>query len=162
MRLTGIGTFIAVLLAGLIPTVVVAGAQGQAPSAKSFALRHSVVVIGPNSPLFETVLAKDFPGVSQVNCFQAVEPLLAILHNNTRRIIKGYMVKWTVTNADGSKDTASLVGLNEPDSLWKLTGQRTVMGLAGTGLGTLLVSPFFRWSKKRFPVLLSSNAVVGT
>ncbi|MGH9326890.1 MAG: hypothetical protein ACRD2B_09440, partial [Terriglobia bacterium] len=58
-------------------------AQGTQISPKSFAGSHSVVVIGSNRPAFDSLLESDFPGASQAEYFQAIKPLLAIIHNNT-------------------------------------------------------------------------------
>lgn len=165
MRLTAMGAriLLAGVLVGVIPAAAFAGAQATTPSPKSFATAHSVVVIGPNSPVFESVLEKDFPGVTQVNYFQQIEPLLAIVHNNTRRVVKAYVVKWTITNADGTTSTAMLPVMWEPPpGDPRLAGTVAVLGPAGTGLGTQLISPFFHWSRKRFPIVLGSNAAVGT
>lgn len=149
-------------LLALIPVAVLAaGGQASTPAPKSFATAHSVVVIGPNSPLFDSLLQKDFPGVDQVNYFQQIKPLLAIIHNNTLRVIKAYVVKWTITNSDGTTSTAILPVMWEPppgDPV--LAGTVAVLGPAGTGLGTQLVSPYFHWPKEAFPSLLRGNAVM--
>lgn len=147
-------------LAGMLAGTTLAAAQAQPSSPKSFASRHSVVVIGHNSPLFDSLLQKDFLGVTEVNYFQQIEPLLAIIHNNTRRVVKAYVVKWTITNTDGTTSTKYLTVIQAPLAQWTLTGQRTVLGPAGTGLGTQLTSPFFHWSRKSFPSLLKVNAVM--
>ncbi|MGH9352774.1 MAG: hypothetical protein ACRD2G_11540 [Terriglobia bacterium] len=147
-------------LLAIIPAVSLAGGQATSPAPKSFATAHSVVVIGPNSPLFDSVLEKDFPGVDQVNYFQQIKPLLAIIHNNTRRVVKAYVVKWTITNSDGSTSTAMLPVMWEPPpGDPALAGTVTVLGPAGTGLGTQLVSPYFHWTRGRFPQLLKGNSV---
>jgi hypothetical protein len=132
--------------------------QGGELSPNSFAIKHSIAVIGSGSPLFQTLLDKDFPGATGVQSFQSVRPLLAIVHNNTLRIVDAYAVEWVVDEADGSMDTIYLTAVNGPLDDWMLTGQTAVIGPAGTRL----VSPFFHWSRKRFPVLLSGGAVVAT
>ncbi|MGH9327452.1 MAG: hypothetical protein ACRD2B_12315, partial [Terriglobia bacterium] len=50
-----------------------AGAQAVQFPSNSVAFSHSVIVIGPNRPAFQTLLARDFPGVSKVEYFNAVE-----------------------------------------------------------------------------------------
>lgn len=142
-------------LLALIPATIFAAGQTTTPAPKSFATSHSVVVIGSNNPLFDSLLQKDFPGVDQVNYFQQIKPLLAIIHNNTLREIKAYVVKWTITNSDGTTSTAMLPVMWEPPpDEPALTGTVTVLGPAGTGLGTQLVSPFFNWPKKGFSEIL--------
>ncbi|MGH9350603.1 MAG: hypothetical protein ACRD2G_00290 [Terriglobia bacterium] len=149
-------------LAGFIPAVL-AGAQAQStPSPDSMALGHSVVVIGPHSPMFDTLLERWFPGAGGVRCFATVKPLLAIVHNNTRRVVKAYVVKWVITNSDGTTTTKYLNGVNEPSNVWQLTGQVNAMGPGGSGTATQLVSPFFRWTEERFPNLLAGQAVIAT
>ncbi|MGH9604737.1 MAG: hypothetical protein ACRD3N_03445 [Terracidiphilus sp.] len=154
MRLTGIGARIVLALVsvGLIQVAAPAGPQTGQLSPNSFAVSHSVVVIGPNSPLFDSVLQKDFPGVSELTFFGAMQPLLAIVHNNTKRVIKAYVVKWTITNADGSTSAAALSVISEdPLEEGGVAGTRTVLGPAGTGLGTQLVCPFRDyWSRRDF------------
>ncbi|MGH9404616.1 MAG: hypothetical protein ACRD3D_02135 [Terriglobia bacterium] len=143
----------AVALAVSIPAL--AGAQGRTFAPNSMALAHSVVVIGPNSPAFDALLERWFPGVTQVNYFAQLKPLLAIVHNNTKRQVKAYVVKWTITNADGSTSTATLPVMWEPGpDEARLAGTLTVLGPAGTGEGTQLVSPFFHWLKKGFQGIL--------
>lgn len=160
MRRTGISAriFVAVVLAGLIPAALIAGSLGRPYSPDSFALRHSVGVIGPNARSFEGSLESNFPSLSDVNHFQQVKPLLAIVQNNTKRVVKAYVIKWTIINSDGSNSAAYLTVVQEPLDQWTLTGQRTVLGPTGTNL----VSPFFHWNKGEFPVLLHDGAVEGT
>ncbi|MGH9327980.1 MAG: hypothetical protein ACRD2B_15025 [Terriglobia bacterium] len=130
-------------------------AQGTQISPKSFAGSHSVVVIGANRPAFDSVLEADFPGVSQVQYFSAVKPLLAIIHNNTQRVLKAFAVIWTIVSADGAKSTAILTVVSEPGvDEWRLPGARTVLGRAGTGLGIQLISPFFHWARARIGAVL--------
>lgn len=149
-----------VALAALIPVAVRAWAQSAAPAPNSYALGHSVVVIGPNSPMFDTLLERWFPGVTGVNNFKEVKPLLAIVHNNSKRPVVAYVVKWTITNADSSTSTEYLTVVQAPVAQWTLTGQRTILGPAGTGAGTQLVSPWFHWPRSAFPSLLKVNAVM--
>lgn len=160
MRRTGMGAVagLVVTLAALIPASALAQS---APN--SYALGHSVVLIGPNSPMFDTLLERWFPGVTDVNYFKEIKPLLAIVHNNTKRAVVAYVVKWTITGADGTASTAWLhvVGNPAPDEA-RLPGTETVLGPAGTGLGTQLVSPWFHWPKRAFPSLLKINAVMIT
>lgn len=160
-RRVGVGAAVLLLavLAGLTQVAARARAQAGPPAPKSFALRHSVVVIGPNSPMFDTLLERWFPGVTDVNYFQQIRPLLAIVHNNTLRAIKAYVVKWTITNADGSTNTTLLPVMQEPLDAWELTGTRTVLGPAGAGRGTELVSPYFGWTRKAFGELKPARFV---
>ncbi len=163
LRLTSFGArvFLIAGLVGLIPVAVLAGAQAAPPAPNSYALGHSVVVIGPNSPMFDTLLERWFPGVTSVNYFNQLKPLLAIVHNNTKRVVKAYVVRWTITDADGSTSTATLPVMWEPPpGDPRLSGTLTVLGPAGTGLGTQLVSPFFHWPRRALPGLLKINAAM--
>lgn len=165
MRRVGIGAVVTLLvaLAALIPIATRARAQAAPPAPNSYALRHSVVVVGPNSPLFDGLLEKWFPGASSVKYFEQMRPLLAIVHNNTERVVKAYVVKWTITNSDGSTQIASLHVIGEPPpGDPSLAGTRTILGPGGTGLGTQLVSPWFHWPKRTFPSLLETHAVTIT
>lgn len=153
MQRIGMGALAAlvVALAALISLAARARAQTALPAPNSYALAHSVVVIGPNSPMFDTLLERWFPGVTSVQYFSQLKPLLAIVHNNTKRSVKAYVVKWTITGADGTASTAWLhvVGNPAPDEA-RLPGTETVLGPAGTGLGTQLVSPLFHWPRRGF------------
>jgi hypothetical protein len=134
--------------------------QGQR-SNSSVATGHSVVVIGPNSPSFDELLERWFPGASGVDHFEEVKPLLAIVHNNTMRVVKAYVVKWVITNADRSTDTEYLPVVSEPaPGEAQLTGERTVLGHGGSGYETELVSPYFHWPQRGFPGLIQGNAVM--
>lgn len=161
MRRTGMGALAAlvVTLAALIPIATRARAQAAAPAPNSYALGHSVVVIGPNSPMFDTLLERWFPGVTNVNYFKEIKPLLAIVHNNTKRPVKAYVIKWAITNSDGSTSTALLPVMQEPLEPWGPPGARTVLGPAGTGRGSELVSPFFGWTRKGFDTLEPAGLV---
>lgn len=163
MRRIGMSAVVTLLvaLAALIPVAARAWAQSAAPAPNSYALGHSVVVIGPNSPMFDTLLERWFPGVTGVNNFKEVKPLLAIVHNNSKRPVVAYVVKSTITGADGTASTAWLhvMGNPAPDEA-RLPGTEAVLGPAGTGLGTQLVSPWFHWPRSAFPSLLKVNAVM--
>ena len=162
MRQTGMSApvVLAAMLGVAVPAARLARAQGQAPPPRSMALGHSVAVIGPNSPIFEGLLEKDFPGVSQVDYYQQIEPLLAVVHNNTRRVVKAYVVKWVITNADGSTATEYLPVMSEPaPGQAQLSGQRAVLEPGGSGFETELVSPYFHWPQRMFQGLLQVNAV---
>ncbi len=135
-------------------------AQSMRPSPGSLLSGHSIIVIGANRPIFQTLLEADFPGVSGVTHFQAVEPLLAIVHNNTLRVVKAYVVKWVITNANSSSKTVYLTVVDGPEGDGALTGQTTVLGHTGAGRETQLVSPFFNWPKQDFPSLIKINAVM--
>ncbi|MGH9405376.1 MAG: hypothetical protein ACRD3D_06010 [Terriglobia bacterium] len=160
LKAIGVRVLIAVVFAGIAPAL--AGAQGRTFAPNSMAIAHSVVVIGPNSPAFDTLLERWFPGAGGVKCFATVEPLLAIVHNNSRRVVKAYVVKWVITNSDGTTTIKYLNGVNEPSNLWQLTGQVNAMGPGGGGTASQLVSPFFRWTEERFPKLLAGQAVIAT
>jgi len=135
-------------------------AQAGQLSPNRFAVSHSVVVVGSNGPSFDSLLDRDFPGASQVEYFQTVKPLLAIVVNNSERVVKAFVIKWTITSPTGATSTATLPVIwypppGDPD----LPGSVTVLGRGGTGLGTELVSPYSHWTEQRFPVLLKGNAV---
>jgi hypothetical protein len=96
-----------------------------------------------------------------VNYYATVKPLLAMVHNNTLRVVKAYVVKWTITNADGSTATEYLPVLSEPGpGQARLTGERTVLGHGGSGFETALVSPYFNWPQRGFAGLVQGNAVM--
>jgi hypothetical protein len=163
MQRTGIITrlILAVILAGLAPAAALAQAQVKPRGPNSMAVSHSVAVIGPNRPIFDDLLERWFPGASGVNYYETVKPLLAIVHNNTRNVVKAYVVKWTITNADGSTATEYLPVMSEPGpGEAQLTGERTVLGPGGSALETELVSPYFRLPRNRFAGLLEINAVL--
>ena len=165
MRRTGIITrlILAVILAGLAPAAVLAQAQAKPYGPNSMAVGHSVVVIGPDSRNFEGTLENDFPGVTDVNYFEAIRPLLAIVKNHTLRVVKAYAVKWAITNADGSTTTEYLSVVSQPaPGEAQLTGDRTVLGHVGSGYETELVSPYFNWPQSRFPGLVQVNAVIAS
>jgi hypothetical protein len=122
-----------------------------------------VVVIGANRPCFDELLDRWFPGVSEVKYYEAVKPLLAIVHNNTMRAVKAYLVKWSITNADGSTSTEYLPVVSEPaPGEAQLTGARTVLGQGASGFATELVSPYFHWPQRRFQGPLQVMAVMNT
>lgn len=162
MQLKAIGVRIALaaVLVGAILAGVRAAAQG-GWSDSSPAKGHSVVVTGPNSRNFDDVVERWFPGVTGVSNYATVKPLLAIVHNNTMRVVKAYVVKWTITSADGSAATEYLPVVSEPGpGEAQLSGAKTVLGHGGTGFETMLVSPYFRWPQRGFPGLIQGNAVM--
>ena len=71
MRRRGMGTqiLLAMTWMGVLLAAALSPAQTRPYSPGSLATGHSVTVIGPNSPIFEGVLEKDFPGVSQVDYY---------------------------------------------------------------------------------------------
>lgn len=116
---------------------------------------HVVQLVGPNGSGFETALDTDFPGLRGVKYFQAIERLLVIVSNPGPRDVKAYVVRWTITNGDGSTNSVDLPVMWQPDpGGWPLTGQQTVLEAGATKL----VSPFFHWTKQRFPRILAINA----
>lgn len=153
---------LAAILTGFVSVFPSRGAQVRRFAPNSWAFRHSVKVFGPNRPIFQAVLKRDFPGATEVDYFHTIQPSLAIIHNNTQHVIKAYAVKWTITNADGSTQTAYLHVMPEPSpGDWRLVGTATVLGRAGTGWGTQLISPFFNWPRRDFGGFLKVNLVWG-
>jgi hypothetical protein len=147
-------------LVALLAPAALSRAQNVRPSPSSLLSAHSIVVIGANRPAFEALVERDFPGVSQLTYFNAVEPLLAIVHNNTRRVVKAYAVQWAITKADGSTKAVYLTLVNGPAGDGVVTGQTTVLGHTGTGFEAELVSPFFDWPRRDFPTLLKIHSVM--
>jgi hypothetical protein len=160
IRAIGVRTALVAILVGAVLVGVRAAAQVGASNSPA-AGGHSVVVVGPNSPYFDELLERWFPGASGVNYFERVKPLLAIVRNNTMRVVKAYVVKWTITNADGSTTTEYQSVVSEPgpgDA--QLTGERTVLGHGGSGLETEIVSPYFHWPQNGFPGLIQGNGAI--
>jgi hypothetical protein len=146
--------------AGLAPAAI--AGQGRRLPPGSMLASHSIAVIGSGSPSFDFLLEKYFPGVSQTQYFQTVRPLLAIVHNNTLRAVKAYVIKWTMTKADGTVVTATLqVIWQPPPGDPALTGAGNVLGPNGSALGVQLVSPYFHASTRELPALVKGNFAFG-
>lgn len=133
----------------LMPAGARARAQTSGEPSRTIGLLH------PGDPGFNAALDANFPGIRAVPGFTQIEPLLAILHSESSHAVQAYNLRWSFSKKDGSPATASLLVLEQSSEQWPLVGQKAAL----EAVETQLVSPFFNWSAKQFPTMLSQGVV---
>lgn len=129
-----------------------ARSQRQAPSGTG---TQSILLLHPADPSYNQALDGNFAGIRGVEGFSQIEPLLAIIENESAKPVMGYEIDWSVEKAGSTTQLASLTVLQQPTAQSPLVGQ-TVELKPGE---KQLVSPFFNWSSEQFPAMLQQGVV---
>jgi hypothetical protein len=88
---------------------------------------HHVTFIASSDALFDSTLDQDFPAVSGTTDYQKVRPLLAILKNDGTVAVNVFVVKWVITNPDGTATNHFLPILGTMPARQPLAGEDTAL-----------------------------------
>lgn len=115
----------------------------------------AIVLLHPADSGYNKALDANFAGIRGVEGFSQIEPLLAVIENESAKPVVGYEIDWSAEKAGSATQLASLTVLQQPTAQSPLVGQ-TVELKPGE---KQLVSPFFNWSSDQFPAMLQQGVV---
>jgi hypothetical protein len=102
---------------------------------------RSIELLRSNQPSFEPSIDATYPGLRQLDGFEAVKPFIALLQNNSEHGIKAYVVKWSVVDVAGRRYELTRSPWAGATASGALTGEQIIWK---PGEARLL-SPSFDW-----------------
>jgi hypothetical protein len=94
-----------------------------------------------NQPDFEPSIDANYPGLRQLDGFEAIKPLLVMLRNNSEHGIKAFVIKWSVVEATGRRFELTRSPWAGTSASGTLAGERIIWNPGEARLA----SPSFDW-----------------